>query len=162
MSPRFLLLLISTLIWVANGIYSVYVNRLRLEQYKLTEELRKLKRENNELYWRISRILNFERGLEYALKGDYKAVKPYRVYNFKPYLEGKPLIDFYFVWIGDYPIKVAKKLGISLEVLERYNPSLRWGYLIPGRRLIYPVLSPCFGSGTSPPNQQKQSKSNHY
>ncbi len=155
MSFRLLLLLLSLSIWIANGFYAVYFNKLRLEQYKLLRELRELRRENNELYWRISRTLNFKRGLGYAQKEGFKAVKPYRVYNFKPYLEGKPLIDFYFVWFGDYPIKVAKKLGIPLKVLERYNPSLRWGYLIPGQRLIYPVSSPCFGFGKPLPDQQK-------
>ncbi len=161
MSFRFLLLLLSLSIWIANGFYAVYLNKLRLEQYKLLRELRELRRENNELYWRISRTLNFKRGLEYAQKEGFKAVKPYRVYNFRPYLEGKPLIDFYFVWFGDYPLKVAKKLGIPLRVLKKYNPSLRWGYLIPGQRLIYPVSSPCLGFSKTLPQQDGKTQSNH-
>lgn len=142
MSLRFLLLFLSLVVWLINGLYSVYVNGLRLEQYRLIRELRELRRENNDLYWRISKVLNYKRGREYALQRGFVPVKPYRVINFWKTLEGKPLIDFYFVWFGDTPSKIAKKLGIPLKVLVRYNPKIRWGYVIPGMRLIYPVSFP--------------------
>ena len=142
MSFRFLLLFLSLVIWLANGLYAVYVNSLRLEQYRLIRELRELRRENNDLYWKISQTLNYKRGREYALQRGFVPVKPYRVVNFWKTLEGKPLIDFYLVWFGDTPSKIAKKLGIPLKVLVQYNPRIRWGYVIPGMRLIYPVSFP--------------------
>ena len=157
MSYRLFILFLSVALWIANGIYAVYVNKLRLEQYKLVHQLRDIKRENNELYWAISRYLNYQRGKEYATQKGFVPVKPYRVVNFFPTLEGKPLIDFYFVWFGDTPSKIAEKLGIPLKELIEYNPSLRWGYVIPGQRLIYPVSFPY---AEKPKEQDNQTEEN--
>ncbi len=142
MKFRLILILLSAVLWVANGLYAIYVNKLRFLQYKKVVELRKLRLENDQLYMKISKILNFEKGLEYAKENKFVPGKPYRIFDFYPYLKGKPLIDFYYVWFGDTPSKIAKKLGIPLKVLIRYNPGLRWGYVIPGRSIIYPVHFP--------------------
>ena len=58
---RFLLLLLSLFLWIGAGLYSVYVNKLKLEQYKLLRQLRALRKENNLLYWKIYSHLNFQR-----------------------------------------------------------------------------------------------------
>jgi hypothetical protein len=142
MKWRLLLIALSVSAWAISGIYAIYLNRLRLLQYKKIQTLRELRRENAKLYWKISQVLNFQSGLEFAQKEKLVPVKPYRVFNFYPYLKGKPLIDFYFVWFGDTPYKIAKKLGIPLRVLRKYNPGLRWGYVFPGQVLIYPVNFP--------------------
>ncbi|HID79165.1 MAG TPA: LysM domain-containing protein [Aquifex aeolicus] len=139
---RFLLLLLSLLMWLIGGLYSVYINKLKLEQYKLLRKLRELKKENNFLYWKIYSILNFDRALELAKQKGFKEVKPYRVANFYPTLKDKPLVDFYFVWFNDTLSGISKKLGVSKKELIKYNPSLRWGYLIPGMRIKYPVSFP--------------------
>ena len=139
MSLRFLLLFLSLLLWLGNGFYAFYVNRLKLEQYKYTKELRKLRRENNEIYFEIYKRLNFEKALQYAKGKGFVAVKPYRVVNFQDTLKGKPLIDFYNVWFNDTLTKIAKRFGISVKELKKYNPRTRWGYVIPGMRLIIPL-----------------------
>ncbi len=139
---RIFIVFLTVVVWIANGIYAFYVNRLRLEEFKKVEELRRLRRENAKLYWKISKILNYERGIKFAEKNGYVPVKPYRVFNFYPCLKGKPLIDFYTVWFGDTPSKIAEKLGVPLRVLKLYNPSLKWGYVVPGQVLIYPVSFP--------------------
>lgn len=154
---RIFLLLISITIWIFAGLYAVYVNSLRLEQYKLISKLRKLRKENNELYLKISKVLNYKTAKEFALKNGYVPVKPYRVINFFPTLRDKPLIDFYFVWFGDTPSKIAEKLGIPLKVLIQYNPFIRWGYVIPGQRLIYPVSFPTAEEKTNQQNKTSQS-----
>jgi hypothetical protein len=142
MRLRLLLLLVSILAWAAAGVYAIYLNRLRLLQYKKLQTLRELRRENAKLYTAIFRVLNYKSALEFSRQRGFVPVKPYRVFNFYPYLKGKPLIDFYFVWFGDTPSKIAKKLGVPLKVLVKYNPGLRWGYVFPGQVLIYPVSFP--------------------
>ena len=136
---RFLLLLLSLFLWIGAGLYSVYVNKLKLEQYKLLRQLRALRKENNLLYWKIYSHLNFQRALEFALQRGLVEVKPYRVANFYPLLKDKPLVDFYTVWFNDTLSGVSKKLGVPKGELIKYNPALRWGYLIPGMRIVYPV-----------------------
>jgi hypothetical protein len=162
MKFRLFILLLTVLVWIANGLYSYYVNRLRLTQYKKVWELRQLRRENAKLYWEISRILNYRTGLQFAKQKGFVPVKPYRVFNFYPYLKGKPLIDFYFVWFGDTPSKIAKKLGIPLKELIKYNPGLRWGYVFPGQVLIYPVHFPRWKPPTGGKTvKEKTEKQNH-
>jgi len=139
---RIFLLVASLLIFFLNGVYAIYVNKLRMEQYKLVRELRKLRKENDRLYWEISKVLNYRTALNYAQKWGMVEVKPYRVTNFYPLLKDKPLIDFYYAWKGDKPITIAKKLGVPLKVLIKYNRSLRWGYVLPMQRIIYPVSFP--------------------
>ena len=146
---RVFLLLLAAGLWVANGIYAIYVNSLRLEQYKLIQELRKVRKENDRLYWEISKELNYRKALEYAQSKGMVEVKPYRVANFYPLLKDKPLIDFYYVWLGDTPSKIAKKLGVPLKVLIKFNPSLRWGYVVPMQRIIYPVSFPVVESSAN-------------
>ena len=136
---RLILLLLSLIIWTINGLYAVYINHLKLLQYKYTQELRKLRRENDELYLKIYQHLNFEKALEYAKRNGFVPVKPYRVVNFKKTLEGKPLIDFYLVWFNDTLSKIARKTGVELKELKKFNPSTRWGYVIPGQRLKIPL-----------------------
>lgn len=155
---RLFILLSSTTLWIAAGVYAVYINSLRLEQYKLIRELRELRKENNDLYLKISEVLNYKTAKEFATKEGYVPIKPYRVINFLPILKDKPLIDFYLVWFGDTPLKIAKKLGIPLKVLIQYNPSLRWGYVVPGQRLIYPVSFPM--AEEKSPQQNKTSQNN--
>jgi hypothetical protein len=139
---RLFLILTAVVIWSAAGIYALYLNHLRLLQYQKVQTLRELRRENAKLQTEIFAILNFKEGLKFASEKGLKPIKPYRVFNFYPHLKDKPLIDFYFVWFGDTPSKIAKKLGVSLRELIRYNPSLRWGYVFPGQVLIYPVSFP--------------------
>jgi len=156
---RVFILSISLLLWIGSGIYAIYLNKLRLEQYQLVKELRNLRRENNYLYWQISKIVNYENAKKFAEQQGYTPVKPYRVIDFIPILKGKPLIDFYFVWFGDTPSKIAKKLGIPLKVLIQYNPQLKWGYVIPGMRLIYPVSFPVVEKKS--PQENKTSDANN-
>ena len=159
MSFRFLLLLVSLIIWILNGLYAVYINHLKLLQYKYAKELRKLRRENDELYLKIYKYLNFEKALEYAKRNGFVPVKPYRVVNFQKTLEGKPLIDFYFVWFNDTLSKIAKKTGVELKELKKFNPSTRWGYVIPGQRLKIPLKGFPYIS-KSPPKENNNSDKN--
>ncbi len=155
---RILLLAVALFVWFLNGLYAIYVNKLRLEQYKLVRELRKIRKENDRLYWKISQTLNFKSGLEFAQKTGMVEVKPYRVANFYPFLKGKPLIDFYYAWKGDTPYKIAQKLGVPLKVLIRYNPALRWGYVVPMQRIIYPVSFPVVENGNETSKGSKGTK----
>ncbi len=139
---RVLLLALALFIWFLNGIYAVYVNTLRMEQFKLVLQLRNLRKENDRIYWEISRTLNYDKALRFARAIGMVEVKPYRVLNFYPYLKDKTLLDFYMVWVGDRPSKIAKKLGVPLKELVKFNPSLRWGYVVPGQLLKYPVSFP--------------------
>lgn len=156
---RFLLLLLSLLMWLIGGLHSVYINKLKLEQYKLLRKLRELKKENNLLYWKIYSILNFDRALEFAKQKGFVEVKPYRVANFYPILKDKPLVDFYFVWFNDTLSGISKKLGIPKKELIKYNPSLRWGYVIPGYLIKYPVSFP-FAQQENKTSEQNHSPRN--
>jgi spore germination protein YaaH len=139
---RFFILFLSLIIWIFNGLYAFYVNRLKMEQYKLTTELRKLRKENDLLYYKIAEILNYQNARKEAYTGKFVDVKPYRVIDFWETLKGKPLIDFYFVWFNDNLSKISKKLNVPLEEIKKLNPSTRWGYVIPGMRLKIPVTFP--------------------
>jgi len=117
---RIFLLAAGTLLWLAAGLYAIFVNALRMEQYRLVLELRELRKENDELYWKISRVLNYERALEFARSAGMVPVKPYRVANFYPTLKNETLVDFYTVWFGDRPSTIAEKLGVPLKELVRF------------------------------------------
>jgi len=156
MSLRILLLLLGVAAWAANGLYALYVNHLRLTQYRTVTQLRDLRKENGKLYREITRLLNYQTALEFALQREMVPVKPYRVFNFYSILRDKPLIDFYTVWFGDTPSKIARKLGVPLKELILYNPGLRWGYVVPGQVIIYPVSFP----RAQPPKEDQNSQSN--
>jgi len=158
MPYRVLLLLLSLTLWIAAGFYAVYVNKLRLEQFKLLYRLRELRRENNELYWKISRVENFQRARKFAREAGFVPVKPYRVADFAPYLEGKPLVDFYTVWFGDTLWALSRKLGLSLGEIYKYNPHV---YLRVGQRIAYPVSFPWALPGKKSKGNNGKSQGHH-
>ena len=131
---RIIVIILTVVIWLVNGFYSVYLNALRIEQYRKLRELRHLKEENFRLYYKITKILNFKKGLKFALAKNYTPVKPYHVINFYPYFKNKKLYDFYIVWFGDTLSSIAKKFNLSIEELIQANPQLE------KRRFIYPTM----------------------
>jgi len=139
---RFFLLFITFIIWLISGFYAFYINHLKMEQYKLATELRKIRKENDLLYYKISEILNYKSAREIAYQRGFVDIKPYTVINFWETLKGKPIIDFYFVWFNDTLSKIAKKLNVPLKEIKELNPSTRWGYIIPGMRLKIPETFP--------------------
>jgi hypothetical protein len=139
---RLLLLFLTLTIWFLNGIYAFYINHLKMEQFKLVQELRRLRKENDFIYYKISEILNYEMARKAAYEKGFVDAKPYSVVNFWQTLKGKTLIDFYFVWFNDTLSKIAKKLNVPLKEIKKLNPSTRWGYVIPGMRLKIPAHFP--------------------
>jgi len=138
---RIFLLFLIAVVWGLNGLYAIYVNHLKLLQYKKVQEYRNLKEENYRLAAEIYKVLNFENLYKYAKENGFVPVKPYRVVDFYPYLKGKQLYDFYMYWFNDTRKEVAKKFGIPLKELIKHNRFMKW-YVPPGKVLKIPVKFP--------------------
>jgi poly(3-hydroxyalkanoate) synthetase len=142
---RIFLILSIAVVWGVNALYAIYVNYLKLLQYKKVQEYRNLKEENYRLAAEIYKTLNFENLYKYAKDNGFVPIKPYRVVDFYSYLKGKQLYDFYMYWFNDTRQAVAKKFGVSLKELIKYNRFMKW-YVPPGKVLKIPVKFPLDGS----------------